>query len=65
MVGTEAEDVLGICYQAMASVDIEVLMFAVMICRVYRSVKLLYLPVVMSYKCPINQITSLNPVSSH
>jgi hypothetical protein len=30
----------GIYYQAAASVDIEVLMFAVMICRVYRSVKL-------------------------
>jgi hypothetical protein len=35
----EAEDIVGICCQATASEDIEVLMFGVMICRVYRSVE--------------------------
>jgi hypothetical protein len=32
---------------------------------VCRSVKLLQLPVVTSYKSPINPVTNLNPVSSH
>jgi hypothetical protein len=43
----------------------EDLVFVVVICRVCRSVKMLWLLIVKSYKHSINPVISQNPVSSH
>lgn len=40
-------------------------MFAVVICRMCRPVKLLYLPVVISNKSSINPVTNTDPMYSH
>jgi hypothetical protein len=52
---------VGNCYLAMPSKDIEDFTCA----AVCRSMKLLQLPVVTSYKCSINPIINPNPKSSH
>jgi hypothetical protein len=64
-VSTKSEDNVGIRYLATPVEDTEALMFGVVICRVCRSVNLLQLLVVTSYKCSINSITDPNPVSNH
>jgi hypothetical protein len=64
----EAEDIIGICYQAMNGEDMgdsKDLACAVVICKVHKSVRLLELLVFPSYKHPINPIINPNPMSSH
>jgi hypothetical protein len=62
----EAEDIVGIHYRAMASEGVEDLACAIVRGEsvVHELVRALYLLVVMIYKCPINSITSPNPVYS-
>jgi hypothetical protein len=67
-VSTETENIGGIRHQATTgedTADWEGFAQAVVICKVYKSVTLLKLFVVTSFKSSINPITSSNPVSSH
>jgi hypothetical protein len=59
----EAEDIVGICYQAMTAEGIKDLASAVLRSRVHKLVKLLWLVVVKIYKCTVNPITNPNTVS--
>jgi hypothetical protein len=58
--GTRAISIVRNHYKATTGEGIEDFVFAVVICSVCRSVK-----VVASYKCSVNPIISPNPVSSH
>jgi hypothetical protein len=65
---TEAEDNVRIRYEATTgedTADWEKLSCAVVICKLYISVRLLELLVVTSCKISINPVTNPNPVSSH
>jgi hypothetical protein len=60
--------IVGTHYQAVTGGDIahlEYLVCAIVICRVFRSMKLLWSPVVMSYKPLVNSGTNPNPMSGH
>jgi hypothetical protein len=66
-VSTEARGttVDGSPYLPVPGEDIEALMVGLMIFGVCRYVKPLQLPVVTNYTCPLNPITSPNPMSSY
>jgi hypothetical protein len=57
--------IVELCYQAMASQDIEDLVCAVVICRAWNLVRGLKVHVVKIYKCSVNPVTNPYPVSSH
>jgi hypothetical protein len=65
---TKGEDIVGICYHVTTgedAADWENLMCAVAICKVYKSVGLLELLVLMSYMRPINSVIDPNLMFTH
>jgi hypothetical protein len=64
-VNTEADDIVGIRYQATTGEDAEDSMCAVFRSRVREVARALKFRVVTIYKCSVNPITSPNPVSGH
>jgi hypothetical protein len=64
-VGGEGVSIVVSRCVATPSKDVEDLASAIVNCKMCELVKLLQLPVVTSYKSPINQIINPNPVSSH
>lgn len=57
--------IAGSCYLAMPSEDTKALMFAVVICKVWKLVIVLQRFVVTSHKSPVNPIINPTPMSSH